>query len=279
MENSDNDDIFEDFGNKVEGKKETPKFNDHVEKKHYQVNNEDMLKSKYKEEQQALKEKFKKEAAALEHRKARDFLNHGKIPSKNLAGIERITYIVIIVILLGYLIFDLSSSDDGSTIEIDTKQTITATVVKEVENITNVTEVKVEEIVEEVNKSEEVKEVEVKLSGRIIFSIDKIYTEKDENIGEINKISFTIDNGVDDVLTPIINVFAYDDENKEYYETRSRGQYTFPAGIAPGIIHKATIELSPKKFSNLNLEKTIRLTLNDTKDGFIKSVTDEVTIS
>jgi len=273
MEISDNDDVFDDFDRKVSGKKEHPK-------KFSKVHDDDKLNWKFRDERQALKDKFKKELRDLEVSKAKEEVKRGRIPTKNLGNIERITYIVIVIILLGYLVFDLSFLHGDKTSEIDINQEITATVVND-ENKTVEPEVAPKEETVKEPVKEEVKE-EPKLSGIITFSIEKIYSEVDENnddIGEISRITFVIENGVDDILNPIVNVYVYDDKSEEYYETRSRGEYTFPVGIAPGKTHTGSIDLSPKKYSNLNLKKKIRLVLNDTEDGFIKAITDEITIS
>jgi len=275
MENNDNDDVFEDFGNKIEGKKESHKSHEPHKSHPDNLDDEEKLKWRYQEEKQALKDKYKKEMKSVEEKRTGEFSKH--VPAKKLASVERITYIAIVVILLGYLVVDLSFIHGDKTTEVIVQQDITATVVQE-ENISNET---VEEEVEEPVVEEPVEE-EVQLSGLITFAIDRIYSEVDENndeVGEINRISFTIYNGVDDVLLPVVNVYVYDEDTKEYYETRSRGEYTFPAGIAPGKTHTGSVDLSPKKFSNLNLKKQIRLVLNDSEDGFIKVITDDITIS
>jgi hypothetical protein len=215
---------------------------------------------------------------ALEEKKVKDMFKHGKIPSKNLAGVERITYIAIVVILLGYLVFDLSFLHGNDSVDVDVQQSITATVVKE-ENKSVEPEETVEEEAEE---PQETAEEEVQLSGTISLTLDKVYSEVDDNddeLGEISKIVFTIENGKDKVLTPGVEVFIYDDNNKEDYETKSRGTYTFASGIASGKTQTGSIDISPKKFRDLDLKKYIRLTLNDTEEGFITAVNDDFFIS
>ena len=121
---------------------------------------------------------------------------------------------------------------------------------------------------------------EEELPGAIAISIDKIYTAvTGDDLGEISKVVFTIDNGKDKVLKPIVNVYAWDEENKDPYETRSRGEYTYISGINPGDKHTGSIDLVPKTWVNLDLEKNIRLTLNDTEDGFITAVNQQIFIS
>ena len=124
--------------------------------------------------------------------------------------------------------------------------------------------------------AEEVVEEEV-----IKLTIDKVYTEiYDENkdLGSIYKITFTINNGKNKVLTPILNVYSYDSQLDESWETKSRGTYT-GSSINPGGKQSGTIELSPKTFRNLNLKKSIRLTLDSTEEGFITAVNEKITIS
>jgi len=263
-----NDDIFDDFGDKVIGKKEA------VKKPVSEFKKEEHSESKFKEEKLAIKDRYEKEMRALEHKKARDMLKQGKIPSKNLASVERVTYIAILVVLLVYLVVDLSFFHGDKTTKIDVDDGITATVVQEDAPIE---EPEAEEVV-----VEEPEEEEIQLSGSITLAVNKIYSEVDENnenVGEISKITITIDNGIDVVLKPLVSVYIYDEDSKEYYETRARGEYSFPAGIAPGKTHTKTIDLSPRKYSNLNLEKTIRIVLNDTEDGFVKAVTKVIIIS
>ena len=118
------------------------------------------------------------------------------------------------------------------------------------------------------------------LSGKITLTISRIDSKKDDDdLGEISEITFTIDNGKNAVLYPVVNVYAYDTENKNDYETKSRGEYTFSPGIASGARHTASISLTPKKWINLNLDKNIRLTLDDADGDLITAVNKVVTIS
>ncbi|MDP7244277.1 MAG: hypothetical protein QF568_02955 [Flavobacteriales bacterium] len=268
MGDSDVDDIFDDFESKVEGKEDT------AEEK--EINEEELLKRKYQEAEQDLKEKHKKEKEALAEKRKKEMM-HGEAPTKSFPNIEKIAYMAIILVLAAYIVFDLSSNHWGKGIGIETDQTITAAVVQK-ENKTD----EIGEVVEEVEEVEEEPVVEEKeLSGVIALNIDNIYTtiiDEDNDLGEISKIVFTIDNGKDKVLTPLVRVYAYDSEMEEKWETWSRGEYTYEAGIASGKEHTGVIDLSPKKFINLDLKKSIRLTLNDTEDGFITAVNEKVLI-
>jgi len=248
MEKDDVDDIFKDFEYTVEGKKEHP------------------IKT---ETDENLKERQKKVEKTFEEENIVEEIPR-KVPAKSSPNLERFAYIGVIIILVGFIAVDLSFYHNGDS---DTeKQTITAAAVK-VENKTNVSVGGGEETVDEVE--------EKKLSGKIGFVIDKIYTDvsdKDSDLGYINKIVFTIENGKDKVLMPVIDVFAYDSELDESWELRSRGQYKGIA-IEAGEKQTGSVSVSPKTFRNLDLEKNIRLTLNDTTVGFITAINEKIVIS
>src|SRR3989344_9193555 len=78
---------------------------------------------------------------------------------------------------------------------------------------------------------------------------------------------------------PVVDMYIYDSEMDKSWETRSRGQYTYPVGIKPGDKQKGSISVVPKTFRNLDLKKNIRLALNDTESGFITAVNDAIFIS
>jgi len=274
MANDDNDDIFEDFETKVKGESKRSEF---AEK---ELSEEELLKKKYREAERTLKEKHKKEKEALEKKRAEEMLKHGKVPTKKLDSIERIAYIAIIAVLVLYIIIDLSFYH-GKNADAESEKPIAVTVGEE-DNKTTETE-KIEEKAEEKSPEEEkASEGAKQLSGKITLTIDNIYKNVAEDLndtGYITNIVFTIDNDKDKVLTPVVNVYAYDSELDESWETRSRGQYTYSIGIKPGDKHTGSIDLVPKTWTNLNVEKNIRLTLNDTKSGFITAVNQKVIIS
>jgi hypothetical protein len=263
------DDIFDDFETKVGDKERTTKEKE--------LSEEEFLKIKYRKAEQDLKEKYKKEKEALEEKRKKELRGHEETPTKGFPNVEKIAYIAIILVLAVYIVIDVSFNHLGNSMNIEADQTtITAAAVQEEKTTNEIEEVAEEEVVEE-KPVEEEKE----LSGVITLTIDNIYThiiDKDRDAGEINKIVFTIDNGKDKVLTPIVNVYAYDSEMHESWETRSRGQYTYTAGISPGDSHTGTIDLSPKRFVNLDLKKNLRLVLNSTEDEFITAVNEKVLI-
>lgn len=264
MDESDVDDIFEDFGAKVEDKPQAARE---------ELSEEELLKRKYQKSEQELKEKHRKEKEALEEKRKRELRGHEEAPSKSLPHIEKIAYMAIILVLAVYIAIDFSFYHGEKTVDVET-DTITAAAVQEENKTDSIKEVAEEEV-------EEVVEEEKNLSGIVMLTINKIYTSVDDNdddMGEISKIVFAIDNGKDKVLTPLVNVYVYDDEMDEKWETWSRGTYTYGAGIAPGKSQVGFIDISPKKFINLDIKKNIRLTMNDTEDGFVKAVNQKVLI-
>ncbi len=266
MGDSDVDDIFEDFGDKVEDKPHAAKE---------QLSEEEILKRKYQKSEQELKEKHRKEKEALEEKRKRELRGHEEVPGKSSSNIEKIAYIAIILVLAVYIAIDFSFYHGGKTVNIET-DTITAAAVQE--------EDKIKEIVEEVEETveEEPVEEEQELSGVIAMGIVDIYTEvpdEDEDFGYMSKIVFIIHNGKDKVLKPYVEVFVYDSENQDSYETRSRGHYTYNNGIKPGDNHTGIIDLVPTTWTHLDLKKNIRLVMNDTDGNFIRAITQKVTIS
>jgi len=256
MEKPNVDDIFDDFEYKVEGKKE----------KHHQKEEES--------EEGHMKEKFQKELdkqnkerhEALKERNKEIWKE--KKPGK-FDGLEKGAYILIIIVLAAYIAIDFTfyhkSSDDLD------EPTVPVNVVDEEDKVE-------EENIEAVENKTEVEE-EIKLSGKILLGIEKVYSEVvDDDLGYITKINFLIENGKEEPLTPLVNVFIYDSELHESWEQRSRGEYKGTV-IKSGETKTLTITVSPKTFRNLDIEKNIRLTLNDTEIGFVATVNKKILIS
>jgi len=264
----DSDDIFDDFDSKVRGREEV-----HI--RHHEDNEKEFLNKRYLDEMESLKHEYQEEMKTIEQRDTGETLSKGERKT-GLGKVERFTYIGILIILFGYLVTDLSFFHGEKGIGLFGKQEITTSVVKEANQSVGVIEV--------VREKAEEPEVEEgpKLSGTISLTIDKIYTEIDDNdndIGYISKLVFTINNGENKVLTPLVNVFIYDDELDEIWETKIRGQFIYMDGIDPGGEFTADIDLVPKTYRNLNLKKHIRVALNDTEDGFVTAVNDAIIIS
>ena len=158
-------------------------------------------------------------------------------------------------------------------------QSANKTINKSIESAENASKGVQEETVG--NKTEEKLAEEEKLSGKIVLTLDKVDAEVDDadsDLGQINNVVFTIENGKDEDLNPVVDVYAYDSKIDPSWEITSRGQYK-GAAIKSGDKYSGSISLVPKTFRNLNIEKSIRLALNDTEDGFITAVNEEVSIS
>jgi hypothetical protein len=277
MEKDDVDGIFDDFEHKVEGrgvhhesKKEAPK------KHEKELSPTEILKNKYEKAEQVLKHKYNKEKEALEGKK-----NKGEHGSQTLhrvpTNIERIAYVAVIIVLVAYAGVDLVFNHGNTSVE--EEDIITAAAV----NQEAITEKAAEEVVEELAEEtvEEPVEEVVTLSGKITLTLDKVHTEVSDNqedTGIISKIDFTIDNGKETALSPIVEVYIYDNIMHESWEQNSRGQYT-GTKIKSGGKLSGTIILSPKTYKNLDVKKSIRVSLDDLEEGFITSVNDQITIS
>ena len=184
--------------------------------------------------------------------------------------VERLAFIAVIVLLIGFIGYDYTFvHDDLNSAE------ATASVVKEAAPANDAAAEKKEEKpatapvavpVPEVQK-EEPKTAEApkpQLSGKITIAIDSTDREKkSDSLGTINSATFSIENGKDEVFFPHVTVIAYDKTTEEAMSETSRGTYTYPAGIASGGKQTGIITLSPKSFSNLNLEKTVVLILRE----------------
>jgi DNA-binding transcriptional MerR regulator len=244
-----------------------------------------------KEQIRELKEHIKgrhKGRMISEERKTRPKSPRPNIFSKPPSALERGILIGIIILLAGFIVIDLSFHHGGKGTPSGMGEGSVGMVVHEVnKSEEDNTEISAQtEEAQEVEENatnvseEQAQQQEEKLSGKITLKIDKIYTDVlDDDMGEISKVVFTIENGKEEVLRPIVEVFAYDSKNKKDYETRSRGSYRYDSGIKAGESRSGSISLVPKIFRNLDLRKHVRLVLNDTKEGFITAVNKEVIIS
>lgn len=273
----DTSDLFKDFKFPEKEKGKNPysqqiKDDDPVE----QVSEEEKVKRKYQKAEQLLQEKYSKEIRRAKGNK--------------LPNYERFGYIAIILILIAYIGIDFGFYHKNSDGELQTSvieapiNLETADIVAEAasSNGTAVNETKKETLnesqIEEKDDTGE-KAEEKKLSGVVSLSIEKIYSQKVGNdTGQISKIDFTIDNGKDKSLMPVVDVYAFDTVLDKSWETKSRGRYKGSA-IEPGSKYSGSISLVPKTFSNLKVEKSVRLVLNDTKEGFMAAANEMVTIS
>jgi len=276
----DSDDTFDDFEGKVHEKKKSTLFSKEEDSE------EDYVKHKFKEEQGALKDQYRKEMASIHAKKTKQAIREGKMPPHHKFKIERMAYIAAIVILFLYIIVDLSvfhgSSDPVLEEGMIDESSDTATTDEEQKKETDSEAEEVEEIEEDPEEDttvEEKKKDKQTFSGRVDFIINNIKTEVvGDDRGYILEVSFTIQNDKSTTLTPIVTVYAYDSELEDTWIARPRGTYTLSSGIAPGKYEEAKIKLSPKTFINLHLDKTVRIELNSTEDGFIKATSKKIEI-
>lgn len=289
MKNTDNEDVFADFEQKVKGKKEkelkeSKEPKKEQKKQEEKLSEKEILMKKFEAEKKALRQKYDSEMKVLEEKESKEAREKETPKPKNT---ERIIYLSVIVVLLGMLVyFFFFNNNSGESAEKSTEETI----IEEIndtseENATLGTELKKEPPKNESAKTEEKKEdkkEEKQVSGKVTLTIDKVHYEKsdaDGNLSYITQVDFTIINDRNKVLSPVLDVFIFDDETKESWEFRSRGKYTYPIGIKSGAKHSDSITVTPKTFRNPELEKKIRLALNDTGSGFITAINDAITIS
>jgi len=271
MDDSDINDIFKDYEYKVAGKKVAPETRREPVR---QLEEEDEIKEKYRKAESSLKEKKAKEAG-----------RNDRAPSKSIPNYERFAYIGIIIVLVAYIGFGFFQGNDDA----EEEQTVTAaainmqsankTINKSAESAGNASKEVQQETA--LNDTEEEPAEGEKLSGKIVISLDEVDVEvvdADGDLGQINKVIFTIENGKDKDLNPIVDVYAYDSKVDSSWEITSRGQYK-GAAIKPGDKYSGSLSLVPKTFRDLGIKKNIRLALNDTEDGFITAVNEQVSIS
>ncbi len=271
MDDSDINDIFKDYEYKVTGKKEAPI-----------VKREPVRQL---EEEDEVKEKYRKAESSLNEKKAKATNRGYRAPSGGIGSYEKFAYIAAIVVLIAYIGIDLGFYHGSNAAK---EQTVTAAAVnmqsanKTINESAEIAENASEEMQQENTKNETEEETEEKkLSGKIVLTLDEVDTEvddKDSDLGQINKVIFTIENGKDKDLNPIIDVYAYDSKVDPSWEITSRGQYK-GAAIKAGDKYSASISLVPKTFRNLDIKKNIRLALNDTEDGFITAINEQISIS
>ena len=271
MDDSDINDIFKDYEYKVTGKKEAP--------------NTKREPVRQLEEEDEVKERYRKAESSLKEKKAKASGRNDRAHLGSIANYEKFAYIAVIVVLIAYIGIDLGFYHGSDTTKEETvtaaainMQSANKTINEPVESSENASE----EVQQETagNQTAEETAEEKKLSGKIVLTLDEVGAEvvdADGDLGQINEVFFTIENGKDKDLNPIVDVYAYDSKIDPIWEITSRGQYK-GAAIKPGDKYSGSINLVPKTFRNLNIEKSIRLALNDTEDGFIKAVNEQVLI-
>ena len=297
MENDDTSNLFKDFKypENPKGVSKAPKPEPFKEE---QASEEDRIKMRYQKAEQSLEEKSHKNT--VRHLKAKSMPNY-----------ERIAFIAVILVLAAYISIDFGfyhgSNDDakdtdkklatGAAIKIGEKGNASVNIATDTvasDNTTSAADVtgvnKSNETVKSGEEEKDEKDTSAEgaadaaiggknLSGTVTLTLDKIYSNAvDNETGYISKVDFTIDNGKEKSLTPLVDVYAFDSEMDKIWEIKSRGQYKGGL-IEPGSKQSGSISPTPKTFRNLKIEKSIRLSLNGTKDGFIAAVNRKITIS
>ena len=257
------DDIFKDFEYKVKGRKEAKEA-----------------------PKQPVRQLVDDEEGEKQPKK--QFVKQERLPPKQMPNYEKIAYIAIILVLAAYIAIDWmnyhnAGNNEESAKKISIKAVNNSAEASKTEMVKNETAAAVNKSTEDkpAAKNETAKAEGKKLSGTVTLTIDKVYTSLSKSIndtGYIDKVDFTIDNGKDKVLKPLVSLYAYDTELDKIWETRSRGDYLGTA-LEPGGMYTGSISLSPKTFKDLNINKNIRLSLNDTDTGFITVVNEEILIS
>src|SRR3989338_5803941 len=133
----DSDDIFEDFEARVKSKKEGLDEHDgEFKKPHEHISEKELLKRRYENEKRALEERYEKEMGILQEKEIKVALKQKKSKT-GLKKLKTITYVMIIVILLSYIIY-LSFFNAEKSAEAESTQDTPISVVK-TENKSNET--------------------------------------------------------------------------------------------------------------------------------------------
>ena len=206
---------------------------------------------------------------------------HDFSPKTAPNSLERKVLVGVIIILLAFIAIDLTFYHGSKTTKTADKAepgiigAVTVTNETKEENKTAkavVNETEEDKTTETENKTTE----EKKLSGKIEIQINKIYSIKEnDNKGYINKVSFTIKNGKDKILKPVVKVYAYDKNSEEPWMERDRGEFIYSIGIVPGGEQAGSVDLYPRTFADLDVLKTVVLKLFDEDDDVIASVQDK----
>ena len=128
---------------------------------------------------------------------------------------KNIVYIVIIVLLISYIGYDRIFIHQALLKQ--TSDDITALVTDDVDTTTTtITDLDEPEVTTTSTTTTTIAEDESDLSGSVEFQILEINSEKTgDDMGRINSITFSINNGLEDDIIPLVDVYAYDNNIEE----------------------------------------------------------------
>ena len=118
-------------------------------------------------------------------------------------------------------------------------------------------------------------------SGEIKYSITKITTEirfqgQTNEYGKIKEVKYKIENNDQLIEEPKVKVYAYDADSTTDEMNLIRGTVSLDS-VSKGDVKEGTIKLKTGSFSNLAIDKTVRLRFYDgTK--LLKTITDVIKI-
>ena len=209
---------------------------------------------------------------------------------------ERIVFVAIILVLSAYIVYDSAyvhpSKDSVTAKVLSTKTGLNATTATAVPIATTVSKATsttttpttptttTTTLVADTNLTKNISNVTVnatvnatsvtanatkpKLSGIVSLTIGEINKEKvGDDLAYINSVTFTVENGKDKAIFPLVRVMAFDTKIEKEWSTLSRGEHKFVDGIKPGDKQSAVIGLTPRAFSNLELQKSVILILDE----------------
>jgi len=248
---------------------------------------EDIFKDLERDIERRRKEEKDKEKGRISQQLEKHYEGEGKA---NPRVVERAVLISIILILFVYVAYDIISvhpslkADAGENEELINKTSdiinstkITTNVSAAATTSTTATTVTTTTIAKAENSTNSTGD---SLSGEIKITIDSVDKEKiEDNRGRVNRVTFTIENGKSKPIAPIVNLYIFDSNTIEAWSTTSRGEFISGQEIPSGAKQTGIIEPVPKQFSDLNLQKTLTLKLNNTLDSELVTATKDFSIN
>ena len=250
---------------------------------------DDIFKDLEKDIERRRKEEKDKEKGRISQQLEKHYEGQGKTDPR---VIERAVLVSIILILFVYIAYDLVSvhpslkaNVDDDEINNKTMSMVNAAIVNAAKNHSNAsvaatatsTTVTTTTIAKAENSTNSTGQ---SLSGEIKITVDSIDKEKiEDNLAKINRVTFTIENGKSKPIAPIVNLYIFDSNTIEAWSTTSRGEFISGQEIPSGAKQTGIIEPTTKMYSDLNLQKTLILKLNNTLDSELVTATKDFSIN